>query len=163
MTDGAAEGGAHSAADRAALEQKMMAMYERLEGMADAAPAAAEEAHRWIREQCTDPHLAGEFKDKVLEKARALDCNAHMRATGAALADAARLATEGRMPERSAKLIEAQTFYSKACNLGANDHFRRATGRLIETVLMTGGGRHVGPSVAKPLDTAPKNPRQAKV
>jgi len=149
-----------SDAERAVIEQKLMAIYQRLEGMRAGEPEVTAPAHEWIKAQCADPTLPKDFKKKVLEKARTLDCDAHMRATGQALTDAGRLATEGRMAERQAKLLEANKLYGKAVTLGAPEQFRRATGRLIETVMMT-GGRRAGPTAAKPADTAPKAVRQA--
>ncbi len=149
-------------AERQAIEQIMTTIRERLNGMRGVSPAAAEAAHQWIKEQCTDTRLAGDFKREVMERARAFECDANMRATDAALADAARLAAGERMTERAAKLSEARTLYGKACTLGANDQFRRATGRLIETIMMTGGVRKSGPTRAKPVETAPPNPRSAK-
>lgn len=163
MTDADADAEkARQEAERQAIKQMMAAIYERLNAMRGAAPAATDAAHQWVKEQCTDARLKVEFKRQVLEAARALDCEANMRATDAALADAARLAAEERMTERAAKLSEARALYGKACTLGANDQFRRATGRLIETIMMTGGVRKSGPTRAKPTDVAPANPRNAK-
>jgi hypothetical protein len=158
MPDGSVPAGALNEAERQIIREKMMVIFQRLETMIAAAPAVTEPAHQWIKEQCADPMLSKEkefkeIRDKVLAKARAVNCDAHMRATNDALTEAARLATEGKMTERGGKLVEAQAFYGRACRLGANEHFRRATGRLIETVMMTGGKRRAGP--AKP-DSAPK-------
>lgn len=161
MTDMDAEK-AKKEAERQAIEKMMTAIVERVNGMRGASPAATEATHKWVKEQCTDTRLAADFKRQVMEQARAFECDANMRATDAALADAARLAAGERMTERAAKLSEARTLYGKACTLGANDQFRRATGRLIETIMMTGGVRKSGPTRAKPLETAPPNPRSAK-
>jgi len=149
-------------AERAALEAKMTEIRTRVDAMRSGTAAETGPAHVWVKEQCVEPKLAMEFKRQMLDQARAHDCDASMRATDAALADAARLAVEERMVERAAKLSEARTLHSKACQLGANEHFRRATGRLIETIMMTGGVRKSGPTRAKPLDTAPKPPQLAK-
>ncbi len=135
---------------RSGIEQKLMAIYLCLRGMNGAEPGATLPARKWLEEQCADPRLPPDFGDKVLKKARALDCDACMRATGEALADAARLATEGRMPERAAKLRDANILYRKAMGLGAPEQFRRATGRLIDTVMMT-GNRHAGHAM-RPVD-----------
>jgi hypothetical protein len=150
-------------ADRQALEKKMGEIRGRVDGMSGGKPAECEQAHKWVKEQCADPKLSPEFKRQMLDRARAGECDANMRATDAALAEAQRLAVEERKAERAAKLSEARAFHSKACQLGANDHFRRATGRLIETIMMTGGVYKPGAATkAKPLDTAPKPPNLAK-
>jgi len=150
-------------AERQAIEQLKSAIQARLDGMRALQPAAAEETHKWIKEQCADTRLPAEFKREAGKTARTFECEANMRATDAALAEAARLAAQERMGERAAKLSEARKFHTKACGLGANDHFRKATGRLIETIMLTGGVFKPGqPTKAKPLDTAPKPPNLAK-
>jgi hypothetical protein len=149
-------------AERQAIEQMMAAMRLKLDEMRAKTPAESERAHQWLKEQCADPRLAGDFKRQVLEKARAYECESNMKATDVALADARRLAAEERMSDRAARLGEAQRFYGKACSLGATEDFRRASGRLIETIMMTGGFRRSGPTRAKPLDIAPKAPNRAK-
>ena len=164
MPEGSVPAGAEDEAQRQIIQEKMLAIFQRLETMIAAAPAVTDPAYQWIKEQCADPGLSKEkelkeVRDKVLTKARAVNCDAHMRATNDALSEAARLATEGKMTERSSKLVEAQAFYGRACRLGANEHFRRATGRLIETVMMTGGKRRVGP--AKPDPAAKGRPGPA--
>jgi len=162
LTDIAAQQ-AKQEAERQAIQQKMAEIRDRVEGMRGGTPAAAEHAHQWIKEQCTDTHLPMDFKRQVLERARAYECDVNMRATDALLANAVHLAAEERMAERAVKLSEARTLFGKACKLGANDHFRRATARLIETAMLTGGVYRPGVATrAKPLDTAPKNPHLAK-
>src|SRR5579883_1263570 len=106
MSEAATPAVPHSEAERAAIEQKLMAIYQRLGSMKEAGPEVTVAADEWIREQCADPLLPKDFKEKVLTKARTLDCDAHMRATAQALADAGRLATEGKMNERQAKVVD---------------------------------------------------------
>jgi hypothetical protein len=115
---------------RPAVQQIMVAIHARLEGMVDVPAAMSAAAHRWVKEQCADTRLPHDFKQRALTIARSLDCEAHMRAAGEAVAEAARLA----LPDRAVKLAEARAFYGQACHLGAHDQFRRATGRLIDAI-----------------------------
>jgi hypothetical protein len=130
--------------------------------MRDASPADAERLHSRLKEACTDKRVPIDFKVKASQLARTRECDANMRATDEWLRNAMRMATGEHMKERSKTLSEARVFFGKACTLGANDEFRRATQRLIDTIMLSGGVVHAGPTRAKPLDTAPKAPNRAK-
>ena len=153
---------AQQEADRLAAERVMGIIRDFLEKMRDASTSDAERFNQLIKGQCTDKRLSVEFKRKAMEQARAYECNANMRATDKALHQAMRLATAEQMKERGAKLTEARKTFGKACSLGADDDFRKAAQRLMETIMMSGGVVHPGPTRAKPLDTAPKAPNRAK-
>lgn len=151
-------------AERQALERFMASLNSRLDGMRTSSPAEAERSHQWLKDQCTDKRLPMEFKRKTMDRAKALECQANMRATDKALEEAVALAHAERMQERAMKLALARQYFSKACSLGADEKFRKATQRLIDTAMMTGGIYKPGMATrAKPLDTAPRNPNQAKV
>lgn len=151
-------------AERQAVERLMASLNGRLESMRTSSPADAERSHQWLKDQCTDKRLPGEFKRKTMERARLLECQANMRATDEALGDAVNLAHAERMQERAIKLALARQYFSKACSLGAEEKFRRATQRLIDTAMMTGGVYKPGAATrAKPTDTAPRNPNLAKM
>jgi hypothetical protein len=79
------------------------------------------------------------------------------------LRQAVRYASAEHMKERTRCLGDARKSFSKACSLGADEEFRRAAERLMETIMLTGGVHRPGPSRAKPLDTAPRTPNRAKV
>jgi len=150
-------------ADRQALERLMAAIGAEADQMRSASPAEAERIHAKLKERCTDKRLPGDFKKRILDRARTFERDANMRAADRELAIAVAMATSENMPLRALKLNEGRKFFSKACSLGADDEFRRATQRLIDTIMMTGGVYKPGAyTKAKPLDTAPKNPRDAK-
>lgn len=153
---------AQKEAERKAIERAMGYIKELLQKMATATPPDAERLHQQVKDRCTDKLLGIEFKRKALEQARGLECNANMRATDQLLREAVRLAASEHMKERGQKLGEARKLFGKACSLGADDNFRKAAQRLIETIMMTGGVVHPGPTRAKPLDFAPKPPNRAK-
>jgi uncharacterized protein with ATP-grasp and redox domains len=148
--------------ERQALERAKGRVRETLEKMRSAPAADAERLHQMIKELCKDKVLPTEFKRKAMEYARSYECNANMRDTDKLLRDAMRLAAAEQMKERGQKLSEARKLFGKACSLGADDDFRKAAQRLMDTIMMTGGVVRPGPSRAKPLDTAPKTPNRAK-
>jgi hypothetical protein len=149
-------------AERQAAARMMAMVKENLGMMRDASPADAERLHQRVKDLCTDKSLPLSFKQKALQDARSLECNANMRVTDQLLREAMRMATGEQMKERASKLSEARTRFGKACALGADAEFRRAAQRLIETIMMSGGVHHPGPSRAKPMDFAPKAPNRAK-
>jgi hypothetical protein len=150
-------------AERQALERLKGSILEEVGRMKTAGPGEAERMHARMKERCTDKRLSGDFKKKILDQARAFECNANMRATDQTLAAAMAMAASENMPLRSAKLNEGRKLFSKACSLGASDEFRKATQRLMDTIMMTGGVYKPGAATkAKPLDFAPANPRNAK-
>jgi hypothetical protein len=151
-------------ADREALQRLMAMITDEAGQMRTASPADAERMHARLKERCTDKRLPGDFKKRILDQARAFERDANMRAADRELALAVALAASENMPLRALKLNEGRKFFAKACSLGADEEFRRATQRLIDTIMMTGGVYKPGAHTkAKPLDTAPKNPRNAKV
>ena len=57
---------------------------------------------------------------------------------------------------------EARGFYNKAVSLGADPTFRASAQCKIDIIMMTGGVEHDGPTIAKPFDSAPRNPNNPK-
>lgn len=150
-------------AEQQAIERLKEACRDLLKKMHGAAPDEAERLGKRLKESyATDKRLPFEFKRKMLERARKLECHANMRAADKCLHRAAQLAADEQMMERGKKLGDGRRYASKAQALGAGDEFRRAADRLIETIMLTGGVHRPGPSRAKPLDIAPKNPNSAK-
>ena len=151
-------------AERQAAERLMLACRDILTQMEGSSPEEAERLAKRLKETyATDKRLPYDFKRTMLERARKLECNANMRAADRCLHRAAQLAADEQMMDRSKKLGDGRRYASKAQMLGAGVEFRRATDRLIETIMMTGGVHRPGPSRAKPLDLAPKNPHCAKL
>jgi hypothetical protein len=150
-------------AERLQLERLKSMVREVLQKMRNASPADAERLHQQIKDHCTDKSLPMEFKRKALEYARSYECNANMRETDKLLHESIRMAAAEHMKERGQKLGEARKLYGKACSLGADMDFRKAAQRLMDTIMMTGGVAHQGPTRAKPLDIAPKTPNRAKL
>ncbi|MDR3435472.1 hypothetical protein [Telmatospirillum sp.] len=148
--------------ERQAIERLKGMVRETLQKMRDASPSDAERFHQQIKDYAKEKSLPMEFKRKALEYARAYECNANMRNTDRLLHEAIRLAAAEQMKERGQKLAEARKLYGKACSLGADLDFRKAAQRLMDTIMLTGGVVHPGPSRAKPADTAPRAPNRAK-
>lgn len=149
-------------AERAQIERMKTMVRETLHDMRNVGPVDAERLHQRVKDLCTDKSLPMDFKRKALEMARGYECNANMRATDKLLHDAIKMAAGEHMKERAQKLSEARKLFSKACTLGADDDFRKAANRLMDTIMMTGGIVHPGPTRAKPKDFAPKAPNRAK-
>lgn len=150
-------------AERLAIERSMTACKDQLRKMHDCLPDEAERLNKLLKDHCgADKKLPFDFKRKVLERARQYECFANMRAADRALHAALRLAAEEDMVHRAQKLGEGRRYFSKACTLGADEDFRKAAQRLMETIMMTGGVQHKGPTRAKPADFAPKTPNRAK-
>lgn len=150
-------------AERQAVERLKLACRDILKQMAAASPEEAERLGKRLKDgYATDKRVPFDFKRKMLERARKLECDANMRAADKCLQRAAQLAADEQMMERGKKLGDGRRYASKAQTLGAGIEFRRATDRLVETIMLTGGVHKPGPSRAKPLDIAPKNPHSAK-
>lgn len=150
-------------AEQRQLAAAMAACEKMLDGMHTATPAEAERIKTRIDEALkNNPKFPMDFKRKTLAAARAFECSANMRATDIALNQAAHKAREDDGIERNRLVAEARVFCNKAASLGADAHFRTTANRKIEIIMMTGHVEHKGPTVAKPLDTAPKNPHHVK-
>lgn len=150
-------------AEQKVLAASMAACDKMLEGMRTAPPAEAERIKTRIDEALkSNPKFPMDFKRKTLAAARAFECMANTRAADTALNQALHKAREDDLKERNRLVAEARTFCNKAASLGADAHFRTTANRKIEIIMMTGQVEHDGPTVAKPLDTAPKNPHHAK-
>lgn len=149
-------------AERALIERLKTMVRETLHDMRGVGPADAERLHQRVKDLCTDKSLPIEFKRKAAELARGYECNANMRATDKLLHEAIKMAAAEHMKERAQKLNEARKLFSKACSLGADEDFRKAANRLMDTIMMTGGVAHAGPTRAKPKDIAPRAPNRAK-
>ncbi len=127
----------------------MMAIIKHLDEMGEVGPEVTQAVHRRIKRLCANPEIPRPFREMALLRARSLDCDAHMRAIGETLAQAIRLADEGRMLERGATIAEARTLYARACAMGVSDQFRRSTGWLIDIVTKADGSASL--SLAAPL------------
>lgn len=148
---------------RLAIERSIQHCKDELHKMHDCQPDEAERLNKVLKDYCgSDKQLPFDFKRKVLERARQYECFANMRATDRALHAALRLAADEDMVHRAQKLGEGRRLFSKACTLGADDDFRKAAQRLMETIMMTGGIQHKGPTRAKPAVLAPRPPNRAK-
>lgn len=154
---------ADEAARAAAIEQAKKTARALIHEMADTTPEDAERLGQRVKEFCAgDKLMPFDFKKKVYEKARELECNANMRAADRMLRDASRMAAAENMKERGVKLGDARRFFGKARSLGADDGWCKAFLRSSETVMLTGGVQPKGPTRAKPRDIAPRAPNRAK-
>ncbi len=155
-----------SAADKEkaeAIEQAKKKIRVLVHTMHDVTPEEAERTVERIKDLMKEEKLLPfDFRQKAFKRMRVLECDANMRAADMMLHKASEMAVEENMKERAFDLGEARKFYSKACTLGADDDWRKAFQRSAETILLTGGVQHKGPTRAKPLDLAPKPPNRAK-
>jgi hypothetical protein len=160
---------ATDAAKRREAEQRLLAAAiaecdKLLEGMRTAPPAEAARLKTRLDDRMkNDKKLPTEFRRKTQAAARSFECMSNMRAADFALQQALHQARGDDRNERNRLVSEARACCSKAMSLGADEHFRTTVNHKIEIILMTGGVEHHGnPTVAKPVDTAPKNPHHAK-
>jgi len=100
--------------------------------------------------------LPMEFKRDILAQARGLECTSNTRAADIALHAAMRKAKEDDVAERNKLVGQARNYANKAISLGADPSFRTTVNRKIEIIMMTGNVEQKGPTVAKPLDAAPR-------
>jgi hypothetical protein len=150
-------------AEQKVLAAAMAACDKMLESMRAAPPAEAERIKTRIDDALkSNPKFPMDFKSKTLSAARSFVCMANMRAADTALGQALHKARTDDVPERNRLVSEARAFCAKATSLGADTHFKATANRKIEIIMMTGHVEHKGPSIAKPLDTAPKNPHHVK-
>jgi hypothetical protein len=149
--------------EQKALERAMADCTRMLEGMRNLPPPATERQRQrlegFIKEHSKIPM---DFKRKTLAEARQHECASNMRAADEALKKALGLARRDDHKERSRLIGEARNFGNKAASLGADEEFKAAVKRKIDIIMMTGGVEHEGPTVAKPLSTAPVTPNHAK-
>jgi hypothetical protein len=134
-----------------------------IRGMADKSPEETEKRYRQIQTLCeVDEVLPFDFKRAALDQARDMECVARMRECDRLLREASSLSAEGRMAERGAALTEARRHFARACEVGAPQPWRKAFGRAVETIQLSGrsGAEH---SQAKPASTAPQTPNRAKL
>lgn len=147
----------------AAVECAKQIVHDFIEGMTGISPEEAERKTRQIKNLCeVDDLLPAAYKRKALEQAKDLECTANMRQCDILLRETITLSVEGRMQERTAMLMEARRYFSRACQLGAAIEWRKAFQRADETILLTGGHRLGDPSRAKPLDPDPLTRNRAK-
>lgn len=145
------------------LEAAMAECTKQVESMRELQPEAAERVKSRLDAYIkSHPKLPMDFKRKVLAEARSYECFANMRAADAALRHALNDARHDDREVRTKLIGQARAFAAKAGALGADDEFKAAVKRKIEIIMMTGGVEHEGPTIAKPLSTAPVNPRHAK-
>jgi hypothetical protein len=150
-------------AEQRLLDAAMAECSKMLESMRMAPPAEADRIKTRLDERMkSNSKLPMDFKRKTLEAARAFECAANMRATDTALKQAMHKAHGDDLIERNRLVGEARTFCNKAASLGADEHFRTTVNHKIEIIMLTGQVEHKGPTIAKPRDTAPKNPHHAK-
>jgi hypothetical protein len=128
-----------------------------LEKMRLAQPTEAERLKTRLDEVIKHcPKLPMDFKKKILADARTLECTSNTRAADVALHAAMSKAKQDDMIERNKLVGQARGYCNKAMSLGADSSFRATLNRKIEIIMMTGNVEQKGPTIAKPLDTAPK-------
>jgi hypothetical protein len=150
-------------AEKKALEEFMARCRKTLATMESVTPDEAERIKGRLDDMMKGyAKLPMDFKRTILAAARAHECNANMRATASTLKNAQYRALADDKPGRNELIAEARRLSGKALALAAGDDFRLAVKHKIENIMMTGGVEHKGPTVAKPLSTAPANPHHAK-
>ncbi len=139
------------------------AFLHELHSMDDASPSTCERVHARLKDRVRQSKLPMEWKTKILNRAKVLECQANMRACDKALHRAMHSAMLDEGAERRDAMKEASSFLSKASGLGADQDWRKAAQRMIETVMLSGGVHRKGPTPAKPDWHTPTNPRSAKL
>lgn len=150
------------AVDQETIDRLVAACRDQLGKMRKAPPQEAERLAEHLKERLKDQRLPFDFRREAAALARRYECDANMRAADSALHWAATFARAEKMGERNRSLGEARRFVARAAMLGCDPSFRRACEREIEAIMLSGGVVKSGPTRAKPLDTAPKNPNRAK-
>lgn len=150
------------AVDKEVIDRLVNECRRELGKMSGLPPEEAARQGERLKEMLKDNRLPFDFRRETAEHARRLECQANMRATDQALHWAAVAARAEKMAERAKYLGEARKYLSKAVMLGCEKPFQRASQREIETIMLSGGVVRPGPSRAKPLSIAPKNPNSAK-
>ncbi|MBY0429686.1 MAG: hypothetical protein K2Q10_00690 [Rhodospirillales bacterium] len=154
---------ARKAAELEAIEHLKKSCREDLKAMQPATPSEAERLSQRIKDSyLKDTRLPLDFKRAVSMRAREYECQANMRAADACLRHALDLAQEENFKERGQFLAQGRKFAAKAIALGAGEDFRKATDRMAENIMLTGGVAKKGPTRAKPDFHTPSNPHRAK-
>lgn len=155
-------GNQDKAVDQETIDRLVNGCREVLGKLRAAPPPEAARIAEHLKERLKDNRIPFEFRRKAAELARRYERESNMRAVDSALHWASTFARAEKMAERSKSLAEARQFLARAMMLGADPSFRRASEREIEAIMLSGGVVRSGPTRAKPLDTAPKNPHRAK-
>ncbi len=150
------------AVDKEVIDRLVTECRRELAKMSGMTPEEAARQGERLKDMLKDNRLPFDFRRDAAEQARRLECQANMRATDQALHWAAVAARAEKMGERAKYLGEARKYLSKAATLGCGKSFQRASQREMEAIMLSGGVVRPGPSRAKPLSTAPKNPNSAK-
>jgi hypothetical protein len=133
-----------------------------IRGMADRSPEETEKRHRQIQTLCeVDAVLPADFKKASLAQARDMECTARMRECDRLLREATSQSVQGKMAERAESLMEARRHFTRACQLGATEPWRKAFQRAAETIQLS-GRPSADHSAAKPAFAAPRTPNRAK-
>lgn len=159
----AADTTVRSEAEKKLLAAAMAECAKLVAAMRAATPAEAERSKAKLDDIFKRlPKLPLDFKRKIMGDARVFERAANTRAADAALRQALEKAREDDVPARNRLVGEARGFYNKAVSLGADPTFRASAQRKIDIIMMTGGVEHDGPTIAKPFDSAPRNPNNPK-
>lgn len=148
--------------DKETVDRLVDGCRKELAKMANLPPEQAARQGERIKELLKDNRLPFDFRRDAAERARRLECDSNMRATDRALQWAAIAARTEKMAARAQYLGEARKCLSKAAMLGCDKSFQRASQREMEAIMLSGGVVRPGPTRAKPLSMAPKNPHNAK-
>ncbi|MBV8166750.1 MAG: PilZ domain-containing protein [Alphaproteobacteria bacterium] len=109
-----------------------------------------------------DSALDHAFTSAIRTEIKSLELTANMKATDIAVRRAVAHAQGDRKLERNQEVGVARGFLARAIALGASGEFKRIAEMSIESAMLTGGVRQVGPTRAKPVDDAPPPPSLAK-
>ncbi|MEO5375728.1 MAG: hypothetical protein H7840_15905 [Alphaproteobacteria bacterium] len=131
--------------------------------MRTADPKEAERMRRHVDDILKKyPNLPMSFKKEAIDTARSHECSANMRATNSTLDKALVMAQSRKTSERTRLLGEARKYYGRALMCGAEKEFQLAADRMMNAIMLTTAPDMAKPTRAKPLATAPTNPRCAK-
>ena len=121
-----------------------------------------EASRKRLIEVLKSPHLEGGYVIQVREGIDRLMLEAFMKATAIAAKQAIDAGKADDFEKRSAKIKEVREKLSGAIKYKAPREFSQQCERMIEVAMFSGGVKAKGPTIAKPLDTAPRTENRAK-
>jgi hypothetical protein len=154
---GSADGGAASGMETSEQRQQRCAdalarlRDQAVAGGVAAVDAGAQELYAALRH----PDLPRDFVAQLNAELKGMHLLVNMKATDMALRRAIAHAQADRKLERNQEVATARGCLGRAMALGATADFKHAADMTIESVLLTGGVKHTGPTRAKPVDDAP--------
>jgi len=148
---------------QAQIDKAKLELRKFVHDMADLTPEDIERRQKQLKDWCNSDKLVPfDFKQKALKRAAEMERSANMLYCDMRMHEAQDAALDDNHKLQGLKLADSRKYFGRACNLGADQEWRKAFKRAEEALLMTGGMKHDAPSRAKPKELAPRAPNRAK-